>query len=110
MLPGRNGFDQKKMQAMMKQLGIKTEEIPAQRVIIEKSDGKTIIKNPSIQKITIQGQTSWQVAGEEWEEKESFNDEDIKLISQKTGKSEIEAKKALEETGDIAEAIIKLSN
>ena len=39
------GIDPKKMQAMMKQMGIKQEEIDAKRVIIEKSDGRIIIEN-----------------------------------------------------------------
>ena len=61
--------------------------------------------------ILMQGQESWQITGEETEESSEaeFSEEDIKLIVEKTGKSEEEAKQALEETNDIAEAIIKLS-
>ena len=40
------GLDPKKMQAMMKQIGLQQEEISSERVIIEKSDGgKLIIEN-----------------------------------------------------------------
>ena len=102
------GIDPKKMQAMMKQMGINQEEIPAQRVIIEKADGKTIIENPNVVKITMQGQNSWQITGEAHEEAEGIREEDVKMIAEKTGKSEKEARKALEETNDIAEAILKL--
>ena len=109
MIPGLGNINPKKMQAMMKQLGINSEEIDALRVIIEKADGKTIIENPSIQKIKMQGQESWQITGEAREEAEGISEEDISLIMEKTGKTEEEAKKALEETGDIAEAIVKLS-
>ena len=49
------GMDPKKMKAMMKQLGINQEEVEATRVIIEKSDGRVVIENPSVQKIKMQG-------------------------------------------------------
>ncbi len=107
------GIDPKKMQAMMKQMGIKQQEIEAERVIIEKSEGgKIIIENPSIQKIVMQGQESWQITGEAREEvvEEGIREEDVKLVAEKTGKSEEEAMEALKEAnGDIAEAILNLS-
>jgi nascent polypeptide-associated complex subunit alpha len=112
MFPGLGGFNPKKVQGLMKQMGIQQEEIPAERVTIEKSDGsKIIIENPQIQKITMQGQTSYQVVGEEQEESaEKFSEDDIKLVAEKTSCSFTEAKFALEESnGDIAEAIMKLS-
>ncbi len=111
MFPGLGGFNPKKMQAMMKQLGIAQEEIPTSRVIIEKiDDTKLIIENPSVQKIKMQGQESFQITGDVKEQNaEAFSLGDIKLVAEKTGKSEKEARAALEETnGDIAEAIVKL--
>jgi len=102
------GIDPKKLQGMMKQMGIKQEEIAAERVIIEKSDGKIIIENPNVQKIVMQGQESWQITGTAREES-GITEGDIKMVMEKTGKSKAEARKALEETGDIAEAIINLS-
>ncbi len=109
MFPGMPKIDPRKMQQMMKQLGINQEEIEANRVIIEKTDGKIIIDNPSIQKIIMQDQESWQISGQSREVKENLQ-EDIQLIMEKTGKTEKEAKKALEENnGDIAEAIMSLS-
>ncbi|MDO8508765.1 MAG: nascent polypeptide-associated complex protein [Nanoarchaeota archaeon] len=112
MFPGMGGIDPKKMQQMMKQLGIKQEEIDAIRVIIEKNDGgRIIIDNPNVQKVVMQGQESWQITGEAHDEvEEGIKEEDIKLVMEKTGKSEDEARKALEESGgDIAEAIVSLS-
>lgn len=109
-LGGLGGMDPKKMKAMMKQMGIDQSEVPATRVIIEKEDGKIIIENPSVQKIKVQGQESFQIAGEIREEGEGIKDEDILMVAEKTGKSKAEAKKALESVnGDIAEAIVKLS-
>jgi nascent polypeptide-associated complex subunit alpha len=111
MFPGLGGgLDPKKMQAMMKQLGMSQEEIEASRVIIEKKDGRIIIENPSVAKIGIRGQESFQVSGDVREESRfNISEEDIKIVMEKAGASEEEARKALEETRDIAEAILKLS-
>ena len=99
----------KKMQAMMKQLGINQEEIDAKRVVIESDSGNIIIENPSVTKVIMQGQETWQIAGKAREEEVGISEEDVKLVSEKTGKSEDDSRKALEETEDIAEAILKLS-
>jgi nascent polypeptide-associated complex subunit alpha len=103
------GLNPKKMNSLMKQMGISQDEIPASKVIIEKEDGnKIIVNNPSVTRIEMQGQESFQIAGDISEE-ENFSEEDIKTIIEKTGCSEKEAKETLEETGDLAEAILKLS-
>ncbi len=103
------GIDPKKMQAMMKQMGIKQEEIEALRVVIEREDGKIIIENPQVQKVTMQGKDSWQITGEAREEA-GISDADVEMVAEKTGKSVEEARAALEEAhGDIAEAIVNLS-
>ncbi|GAH71701.1 unnamed protein product, partial [marine sediment metagenome] len=61
MFPGLGGLNPKKMQAMMKQLGMNQEEIDALRVIIEKQDNtKIVIENPSVTKISVQGKESFQ--------------------------------------------------
>ena len=106
------GLNPKKMQAVMKQMGMAQEEIDASRVTIEKKDNtKIIIENPSVTKITMQGQETFQIAGNIVEESAEvkISQEDIKTIVEKTGKSEQEAKEALEKTGDLAEAILELS-
>ncbi|MDP4039323.1 MAG: nascent polypeptide-associated complex protein [Candidatus Pacearchaeota archaeon] len=110
MLPGMNP---KKMAAMMKQLGIKQEEVDALRVVIDKVDGgRIVIENPEVMKVNMQGQETWQISGESVEEEVEveISDGDINLVVEKTGKSEGEVRKVLEEVdGDIAEAIVKLS-
>lgn len=109
---GLGGMNPAKMKAMMKQMGINQEDVDAKRVIIECEGKNIVIDNPSVQKIIVQGQTSFQVAGETKEESvsEGIKEDDIKLVAEKTGKSSAEAKKALESVnGDIAEAIVKLS-
>ena len=106
------GLNPKKMQAMMKQMGIAQQEIDANRVIIESDEGNIIINNPSVVKINMQGQENFQISGDisEEEEEEENQEEDIKTIMEKVGCIEEEAKKALEESnGDLAEAILSLS-
>jgi len=98
------------MQAVMKQMGINQEDIPSSRVIIEKEDGnKIIIENPSVTKIKMQGQETFQIAGDISEEENSFSEKDIEVVMQKTNCSREDAENALQETGDLAEAILKLS-
>jgi nascent polypeptide-associated complex subunit alpha len=110
MLPGLGGLNPKKMQAMMKQMGIHQEEIEAKKVTIETAESNIVINNPNVQKINMQGNESFQITGDISESFQlTFNEDDIKLIAEKTGKSEAEARSALEETKDIAEAIMKLS-
>jgi len=110
MIPGLNP---KKMQAMMKQLGIKQEDIPAERVIIEKSDGKIIIDNPSVVKVNMQGTETFQISGDISEEEESSEQvsSDVEMIMEKTKKDREEAALTLEKNnGDIAATILELSN
>jgi len=108
MFPGMNP---KKIQAMMKQMGIDQAEVPADRVIIESSEGKIIIENPSVLKINMQGQTQFQVSGDVSEEAPGISEEDIQTVMEKTSCSQEEAAAELEKNGgDMAEAIINLSS
>ncbi len=107
MMPG--GMDPKKMQAMMRQMGIKSEEIPATTVVIETEDQRMVIEDPQVVKISMQGQESFQINGSVKVEDKTSAD-DIKLIMEQAGCSEEEAKGALEESGgDIAQAIVLLT-
>jgi nascent polypeptide-associated complex subunit alpha len=104
------GIDPRKMQAMMRQMGIKQEEIEAKRVIIECEDKNIVIESPSVQEIVMQGQKTWQIGGEAHDESPGVSEDDVKMVAEKTGKSLGEAKKALKESdGDIAAAIVDLS-
>ena len=119
------GLNPKKMQAVMKQMGISQQEIPAKRVIIEKEDGNIIIENPSIVKIDMQGQKNFQISGDILEEvgvpegaeplaieeaEPLATKEDIKTIMEKCNCIEQEAKMAYEKAnGDLTEAILNLS-
>lgn len=107
MIPG--GMDPKKMQGMMKQMGIKSEEIPAKRVIIETESGNYVVDEPQVVEITVQGQKSYQVSGESRFE-ETVKEEDIKMVMDQASCSKEEAVEALQQTkGDIAEAIVYIT-
>ncbi|MCW8813827.1 MAG: nascent polypeptide-associated complex protein [Chlorobium sp.] len=102
------------MNQMMKRLGINVKDIEnVEKVIIQTNDKEYIFENAEVTIMDAQGQKTYQITGNPIinERKEEMNDEDIKLIIEQTGKSKEEAIKALEESkGDIAEAIMKLSN
>ena len=110
MLPGINP---KKMNAVMRQMGISQETIDASRVIIETPEKNIIISNPQVTKIKMQGETSFQISGDistEEIKNEDQTEEDILTIIEKTGCSKESAKKALEKSkGDLTEAILQLS-
>ena len=108
MFPG--GVNPKQMAGMMKKMGISQENLLVRKVIFEMDDGNLVIENPDVMKIKMQGQESYQITGEAVEEAvESFSNEDVALVAEKSGKSEDEARKSLENNdGDIAEAIVEL--
>ena len=105
------GMNPAKMQGMMKKMGIAQENLNVHRVIFEMADGNLVIDEPSVTKVTMQGQATYQVAGEAREEStESFSDDDVDMVVAKTGKDEEVVRKALGNAdGDIAEAIMALS-
>ncbi len=101
----------KKMQGMLKQLGMKQDEIDAEEVIIKCSDKNLIIKDPSVIKINFQGNDMFQISGNVEENSiDEMSMEDIKTVMNKANTSEKEAREALEKAeGDIAKAIMDLS-
>jgi len=114
MIPGFGGkLSPKKMERMMKQMGITMSELDdVQEVIIRTSHSEIVITNPSVTLMEVQGQKSYQVVGEPVERAlaPQISDEDVKLVAEQTGRSEQEAREALEQSGgDLAEAIMRLS-
>jgi NACalpha-BTF3-like transcription factor len=72
-----------------------------------------VIHNPSVVKILMQGQESWQITGEAVDESEEskISEEDIQLVMEKTGKSYGICKDALRENaGDLAACIVALGS
>ena len=108
------GMNPKQLQGMMKKMGIAQTPIDAKRVIIECEDETIIIDEPSVLKVNMQGQETWQISGEarvEEKDVKTFTDEDVELVMQKTGASEEKVREILEEnSGDIASAIMELKD
>ena len=104
------GINPSKIQGMMKRLGISQEPLAVKRVIFEMEDKELVIENPSVIKVKMQGQESFQVMGD-LVEKQSLNEEDVKLVMEKTGCSKEEAEETLKKVkGDIALAILELKD
>ncbi|MCX6801010.1 MAG: nascent polypeptide-associated complex protein [Candidatus Diapherotrites archaeon] len=107
MFPG--GINPKQMGKMMRQMGIKSEDLEAEEIVIKLKNGKKLIfKEPQVQSIEMQGTKTYTVIGNPSEES-GVPEEDVKMVAEQTGASKEKAKKALEESnGNIAEAIMKL--
>jgi len=98
------------MEQMLKKLGMKMDNIPANKVIIKSDSGDITIEAPQVIKTTMKGQVVFQVSGNVKEQ--AFSDEDVKLVMEQSGVEDKEKiKQALKETnGDIVEAIMRLKN
>lgn len=121
MIPGGR-VNPRQMKQAMKRMGIEQEELDGvEEVIIRTADKEYVIRNPNVSAITAQGQKIWQVVGEPivrpradaakkaQEKAPTIPEEDVKLVAEKAGVSEEEAREALEECGgEPAEAIIRL--
>lgn len=106
-------LDPAQVKNMMKRMGIKSDEIEAEEVVIKCKDKNIVISNPSVLAINMQGATTFQIGGnvrEEMAEKAQITQDDIDMVKEQTGVLDEDLiRKTLEETnGDIAEAIIKL--
>lgn len=110
MMPGMNPRD---MEKAMKRLGIKQHEIEAIAVIIRTKTEDIIIRNPSVQKIDMMGNNSYQVSGTEEIRKiePEISEEDIKTVMEQAEVSKEKAIKALKDNnGELAAAIMSLQN
>lgn len=111
---GRGGLNPRKMKRMMRQMGIKMEELEdVEEVIIRMSDRELVIPDAEISITEMKGQKTYQIMGDaqerERETKPEISEEDVTLVVEQANVDENTAKKALEETnGDIAQAILNL--
>ncbi|MBP2132449.1 nascent polypeptide-associated complex subunit alpha [Methanomicrobium sp. W14] len=110
MIPGVNP---KQMKQMMKKLGMKMEELEdVERVVVYTKKGNYVFEGAEVVTTTMQGATTYQIQGtpEFVEAEPEIPDDDVKMVSEQANVSDEEALNALKETkGDIAEAILKLS-
>lgn len=99
----------RQIEKAMKQMGMQSTQIDAEEVVIKTADKDIVISNPNVTLVNAMGQESYQIVGESEERpKEKFVSDDVKMVMEKADASEEDAKKALEEEGDIASAILKL--
>ena len=130
MFGGGGGLNPRKMQQMMKQMGIDIEEIDAEEIIIRTGDEELVFHDADVQRMDAQGQATYTITGDpetrgvdESEEPialddgdgesasgtEAIPDADVDIVAQRTGASESAAREALEaENGDLAAAVSRL--
>ncbi|ASI14181.1 nascent polypeptide-associated complex protein [Candidatus Mancarchaeum acidiphilum] len=110
-------LDPRALKSMMSKMGITTLEVEADKVVISTKGKDIVIENPQVTQINAQGVVTFQIAGNVTEvskEEEigeiEVSDDDIAVVSEKTGITDKDLiRKALEESnGNIAEAILRL--
>ena len=101
-------MDPKKLQSMLRKLGMKMENVPANEVIIKTDSGEITIEDPQVIKTSMKGQVFFQVSGNV--KSRAFTEEDVKLIVEQTGINDEERIKKLlaRNEGDIAKTIMEL--
>ena len=110
MMPGMNS---RQMKMAMKKMGIQQVEIEATEVIIKTPEFDLVIPNPSVSKVNMMGQDTYQVVGEALKQEKDttpeISEEDVKTVMEQANVDEETARKSIEEAeGDLAEAILKL--
>lgn len=128
---GGGGLDPRKMQQMMKQMGIEVDDIDAEEVIIRTADGEELVfDSPDVTRMDARGQHTYQVVGDaetressgssdtadtavstdaDEESAGAIPDADVEIVAQRAGATEDEAREALDaENGDLAAAIERL--
>ncbi len=107
------GMNPRQMKRLMRQMGIKMEELESVSEVVIKMEGKEIvIRDPSVAVMVVKGEKTYQIVpgSEEVREVLSIPEEDVELVMEQAGVDRETALKALRETkGDIAEAIIRLT-
>ena len=112
MIPGMNPRD---MQKAMKRLGIQQQELEATEVVIKLADKELVIKNPSVAKVNLMGQETYQISGEAEERSldntPTISQDDVQTVMEQTGKPQADVEAAIQRHhGDLAAAILDLQN
>ena len=107
------GVNPRKMQQMMRKMGIQQQDIGATEVIIRTPEKEIIVQDPSVQKVNMMGQETFQISGTIIEKEIStgpdINEEDINTVMGQANVDKETALKAIEDCkGDLAEAIMGL--
>ena len=127
---GGGGMNPRKMQQMMKQMGIDVTELDAETVTITTADGEQLVfEAPEVTRMDAQGTQTYQIVGDpettdadtpaveggdggddaEGASEEAIPEDDIELVASQASVSKSDAREALEaEDGDLAAAIARL--
>ncbi len=105
----------KQMEAMMKRMGIKQVTIPANEVVIRCNDRIIKIIEPSVTKINMIGEETFQISGRieesELDSTPEISEDDINTIVEQTGvKPELAREALIRNKGDLAKTILELSD
>ena len=127
---GGGGMDPRKMEQMMKQMGIDMDELDAESVVIVTEDEELVFDAPQVTKMDAQGQETYQivgspethqVAGDDTElaagdadadtddTDAGIPDDDVELVAERAGVPPSKARETLASVdGDLAAAISEL--
>jgi len=101
-------FNPQNMEKMMKQMGMDMEEIDAKRVVVDLGDEEMVFETPELNKINVKGQEMFQLQGDHSTQAKGPAQEDIDMVAEKAGVSEAEAREALKDHDEPADAIMSL--
>jgi len=107
------GVNPGQMRKMMQRMGIQQVEIDAEAVIIKTSGKDIIITEPSVVKVNMMGQETFQISGHisERETTPELSEDDIKTVVEQANVGREEAIEALKRNGyDLAKAIMELTS
>lgn len=105
-------INQKQLAKAMQKMGMQQEDIEASLVVIYTPSGELHIQNPSVAKVTMMGQDSYQISGTVVERAREIDisEEDIQTVMDGANVSKEEAESAIKKhNGDLASAIMELS-
>jgi nascent polypeptide-associated complex subunit alpha len=124
---GGGGMNPRKMQQMMKQMGIDVTELDAEEVVIRTGDEELVFSDAQVTRMDAQGTQTYQVVGDpehrelgggeaadsagttESTADDAIPDDDVQLVVERAGVTPDEAREALAmEDGDLAAAIARL--
>jgi len=117
---GGGGLDPRKMEQMMKQMGIDVDSVDATEVIIRvDEDTELVFDSPQVTKMDARGQNTYQVVGSPEErdrtdtdtqtETVDIPDEDVEMVAMRADVDEETAREALKQNdGDLAAAVAEL--
>ncbi|MEK6968273.1 MAG: nascent polypeptide-associated complex protein [Nanoarchaeota archaeon] len=106
-------MNKRQAEQMMRQLGMKSEQIEATEVVIRTPTKEIVISEPDVTKINMMGQDTFQVVGRITERslptEPEISEEDIQTVMDSASVGKEEAFKAISDAnGDLAQAILNI--